>query len=454
MLVLNQKQPQELTLVAIDHLNVPKYVNSKDQKTTFSDKDHKIYLVLHQKTKNRRRQIHKALINFASENHHHLNVDVDSFIKLAPELKPEVVFETIYSAIGHHDIKPFSLKSKESEANESRVYNLVSKRHDFQKHFAREAIKTEYQHFARHLQDTPPNHGISTHYATLIKKHAEKYPQVKVHIINKAEAKKLGMGLFLGVNAGSDVEAQGVVLEYVTDPKLPRTGLVGKGITFDSGGYNLKPSQFLEGMKYDMSGAAIVLSSVFALAKAKAKANVVAIGLFTDNRIGHNATLPESVLTSMNGKTVEINNTDAEGRLVLADGITYLIREKKADRLVELSTLTGAIQIALGPWFTGAFTTNDELFHEFNKAAHKTDELIWRLPIIPEHLETMQASEIADLTNSEKSRDAGSSTAAAFLNAFAEHKPYLHLDIAATADTKGKRGTGVMVKTLFEFLNR
>jgi leucyl aminopeptidase len=156
------------------------------------------------------------------------------------------------------------------------------------------------------------------------------------------------MGLLLSVNAGSKVEPRVVVAEYIGDESKPKTALVGKGITFDSGGYNLKPSQFMEGMKFDMSGAAIMLSTVMALAKAEAKTNVVAVGCFTDNRIGSTATLPESVITSMNGLTVEINNTDAEGRLVLADGITYAIREKAATRIIEASTLTGAITIALG----------------------------------------------------------------------------------------------------------
>lgn len=450
MITLNQK-PELITLVAIHEVNAPAFVNAQDKMTTFSDRDAKIYLVLKKKTANRRRQIKDALTTFAKSNKLNVNVDVDSFIKCAPELKAEIVFNSLLETLDFNSTKLYSLKTNK-EKEKQVVYNLISKE-NFDEIFKKELIKTEATNFARRLQDTPPNIGTGTYFANLILEEAKKVPGIKAHVVNKAESEKLGMGLFLGVNAGSPVEAQAVVLEYVSDNTLPKTGLVGKGITFDSGGYNLKPSNFMDGMKFDMSGAAIMLSTVIALAKAKAKANVVAIGMFTDNRIGQNASLPEAVLTSMNGQTVEINNTDAEGRLVLADGMTYLLREKKVDRLVETSTLTGAIAVALGPWFTGAFTTNDELFHEFAKVTEYTGENIWRLPVLPEHLEKMQESAIADLTNAEKGRQAGSSTAAAFLNSFAEKKPYLHLDIAATADD-GKRGTGVMVKTIFEWLNK
>lgn len=453
MISLNNKK-EEITVVGINENQVPKFVNSEDGKATFISAEAKIYVVLKEKTNDRRNQLVKAMTNLVKEHKLSFNVDLDSFIKLAPELKPEVVFNILFETIDFNTFKVFSLKEQDTKAEKLKEsnYNFITK-HDLKQVWTNALIKAEYTNFARVLQDTPPNIGTSVYFAKKIETEAKKIAGVNVKIIGLSEAKKLGMGLFLGVNAGSHIEPQAVVLEYVSDAKLPKTALVGKGITFDSGGYNLKPSNFMEGMKFDMSGAAIMLSTVLALAKAKVKANVVAVGMFTDNRIGGTATLPESVLTSMNGKTVEINNTDAEGRLVLADGITYMVREKKADRIIEASTLTGAIQIALGHWFTGAFTSNDDLYEDVLKATNYTGERIWRLPVIAEHLEKMQESAIADLTNSEKGREAGSSTAAAFLNVFAESKPYLHLDIAATADN-GKRGTGVMVKTLFELLNK
>jgi leucyl aminopeptidase len=188
-----------------------------------------------------------------------------------------------------------------------------------------------------------------------------------------------------------------------------------------------------------------------ALAKAKAKANVMSVAMLTDNRIGGHATLTESVIKSYNGKTVQIDNTDAEGRLVLADGITYALRDGKADRVIESSTLTGAIVVALGKWHTGVFTKSEELWTELEAAAGTQPELVWRMPMIWEHLDRMKNTPIADLTNAEPTREAGSATAAAFLNVFAEGKPYMHLDIAGTADN-GARGKAVMLRSLFEML--
>lgn len=454
MITLNAKK-EELTLVAIDGTNVPKFVKEDDGAITFISEAKTIYLVLKGKKVDQQKAIIKTLTNFVKTNKYNVNLDVASFIKVMDQkLDAEIVFNTIVETIASVSFEAFSLKEKANKKDEKKdtIYNLVSTK-NFDQQFGKEMIKTEYVNFTRTLQDTPPNIATSVYLANAIVAEAKKVKGLKVTVLGRKEAEELKMGLFLGVNAGSHVEPQAVVLEYVTDEKLPRTALVGKGITFDSGGYNLKPSQYMNGMKFDMSGAAIMLSSIIALAKAGAKANVVGIGMFTDNSIGGHATKPEAVLTSMNGKTVEINNTDAEGRLVLADGITYVIRNLKADRIIEASTLTGAIEIALGNWFTGAFTTDDQLFADFEKASKYTGEGVWRLPVLEEHLKVMQASVLADLTNSEPGRGAGSSTAAAFLNAFAEEKPYLHLDIAATADDK-KRGTGIMVKTIFELLNK
>ncbi|ATZ18502.1 leucyl aminopeptidase [Williamsoniiplasma somnilux] len=450
MITLKGKK-QDLTLIAIDGVKVPKFVSDADLATTLISEEKVVYMVLKKAAPDKRKQLKKALTSFVGGNKHNINIDVDSFIKvIGKDLDKEIIFNTIIETIGQVSFKAFSMKEKQK--NNDAIYNLITSE-KMDKHFEKEMIKIEATNFARVLQDTPPNIATSVYLAEKIVEEAKKVKGLKIKVLGKKEAEKFGMGLFLGVNAGSNVEPQAVVIEYVSDAKLPRTALVGKGITFDSGGYNLKPSQFMDGMKFDMSGAAIMLSTIIALAKAGAKANVVGIGMFTDNRIGGTATMPESVLKSMNGKTVEINNTDAEGRLVLADGMTYAIREMKAERIIEASTLTGAIAVALGPWFIGAFTTNDKLFEEFHKATEYTGELAWRMPILAEHLEKMQESKIADLTNSESGRAAGSSTAAAFLNVFAEEKPYLHLDIAATAD-EGKRGTGVLVKTLFELLNK
>ncbi|CAG8625772.1 7989_t:CDS:1 [Ambispora gerdemannii] len=184
------------------------------------------------------------------------------------------------------------------------------------------------------------------------------------------------MGLLLSVNAGSHHEPRVVILRYFGDKKNKNDvlGLVGKGITFDSGGYNLKSSAALETMKFDMSGAAVVCASFLNLAQSKSKKNIVAVACLTENAIGGHATLTESVITSMNGKTVEINNTDAEGRLVLADGITYAIQKEKVTKIITVATLTGACVLALGENVTGVMTNNRDFYQQFIQAAEKSQE--------------------------------------------------------------------------------
>ncbi|AUF83297.1 peptidase M17 [Mesoplasma syrphidae] len=449
MITLNQKH-EELTLIAIDGEQAPKYVIANEGATTLIANENKIYLVLKAGNANPKKQVANALAKFVGTNKYNVNIDFDAILKLTGVDKTEL-FNTIVETISFVSHKQVNFKKDKDTANV--VYNILTAE-DFSKVYELAKIKTEFINFARDLQDTPPNLGTAIDLADKIVDAAKEIKNLKITVLNKKDIEKLGMGLLLSVNAGSSVEPRVVVAEYIGDETKPKTALVGKGITFDSGGYNLKPSQFMEGMKFDMSGAAIMLSTVMALAKAEAKTNVVGVGCFTDNRIGSTATLPESVITSMNGLTVEINNTDAEGRLVLADGITYAIREKAATRVIEASTLTGAITIALGRWATGTFTHDDALWNELEGFSKITGEQLWRMPIFSEHLEKVKKDTvIADLTNAAKGREAGSSTAAAFLNEFAEGKPFVHLDIAGTADVS-ERGTGVMLKTLFEMLSK
>nr|CAG8442380.1 7927_t:CDS:2 [Entrophospora candida] len=228
---------------------------------------------------------------------------------------------------------------------------------------------------------------------------------IEVEILNKKQIEKNKMGLLLAVNAGSHHEPRVVILRYLGDKENQKDilGLVGKGITFDSGGYNLKSSQYLECMKFDMSGAAAVCASFLALIKKKPKINVVAVACLTENAIGGHATLTESVITSMSGKSVEINNTDAEGRLVLADGITYAIQKEKVNKIVTVATLTGAVVAALGENLT-------------------------------ENTRTLKENtSIADISNIGSSRYMGASNGAAFLQEFVEKLPFIHCDIAGTA---------------------
>lgn len=330
MIKFNDKK-EELTLVCLTEVNNKPYVSDTDLSTTFISEDKTIYMVIKKDHKCLKTKIRNAFKKFVSTNKFNINVDVDSFLVFFDMCgcKKDAI-EGIYESIAFETFDKVSYK-KDTKPNEV-IYNLIT-REDVKELEQKEAIKMEFVNFARMLQDTPPNIATSEYLAEKIIQKAKEIDGLKVTVLAKKEATKLGMNLFLAVNAGSIYEPQAVVLEYVGDENEPKKALVGKGITFDSGGYNLKPSSAMEGMKFDMSGAAIMLSTVMALAKMKAKVNIVGIGMFTDNRIGSTATLPQSVIKSMNGLTVEIDNIDAEGRLVLADGITYVIREKQATEI-------------------------------------------------------------------------------------------------------------------------
>lgn len=318
-------------------------------------------------------------------------------------------------------------------------------------------IKTIFQavSFCRNLQDEAPNVLHSEAFAKLMSERFESDPKVACQILDREGIVKEQMNLLLAVNAGSQYEPRVVVLKYHGDPTNPKqtTVLLGKGITFDTGGYSLKPSNYQLGMKFDMSGAAIVISTLAAISELQLKVNVVAIACLTDNAIGSKATLVESVIKSKSGKTVEITNTDAEGRLVLADGIAYALEHIKPTQIIELSTLTGAISVTLGDWMSGVFVNPkaESLYLEILKSATKVNEKIWRLPVTEENV-MMMKSPIADLVNANKGYKGGSSNAAAFLFQFAGKTPFIHFDIAGTA-TKPENtfGTGVMIQTLVQY---
>ncbi|WP_348735924.1 M17 family metallopeptidase [Spiroplasma endosymbiont of Ammophila pubescens] len=446
MVLLNDKK-QDLTLKAIfkgDEINP--LVVQENGATTLISEEKTIYAYFEKALTFK--NVEDFIQNFMKTIKYSLNIDINTFKKGA-EANTHI-FKALAEGILYALNDNYNLKTDKKEKSVYTI-NLIHNCDKAPTIFKEIQIKMEFVNFARMLQDTPPNLMYPEFFAEKITTMAKGIPNLKVTVLDKKEIEKEKMGLLLAVNAGSYLEPRVVILEYLGDSnKKEKVGLIGKGITFDSGGYNLKPSTALTGMKFDMSGAAIVCSTVLALAKAQVKTNIAAVACLTENRIGGKATLTESVITSMNGKTVQIDNTDAEGRLVLADGITYAIRKLNVDKLIEASTLTGAILVALGKWLTGVFANNDAWYEQFAQAASKAHEGIWRMPILEEHTAVMRKTPIADLTNAESSRFAGSSTAAAFLCEFVEEKPYIHLDIAGTADTKDGRGTGVMIKTLFE----
>jgi leucyl aminopeptidase len=282
---------------------------------------------------------------------------------------------------------------------------------------------------------------------------------VTVDVISRQEAQKLGMGAFLAVSRGSTQEP--VMLHLTYKPKAStkkKIGLVGKGITFDSGGLSLKPPQSMEAMKMDMAGAACVLSVFKALPKLKPRVEVHGVCAFAYNMPGPDAIKPGDVVKASNGKTIEILNTDAEGRLVLADALVYAVAQK-VDSIIDLATLTGAVLVALGSKVTGAMGNDRRLLGQLMSAGDKADEAFCELPLVPDYKEQIKSS-IADLQNIGKVRgEAGSIIGGLFLEEFVDGKPWVHLDIAGTAWNDSPSaycptgGTGSVVRTLLEYLS-
>ncbi|KRG15213.1 leucyl aminopeptidase [Lederbergia galactosidilytica] len=313
-------------------------------------------------------------------------------------------------------------------------------------------IYGEATNSARTLVNTPGNLLTAADLATYARNLAEEV-ELEVEILEKEEIEKLGMGALLAVNQGSVEPPHMIVLKYQGKQEWEDViGLVGKGVTFDTGGYSLKPKTGIVGMKTDMGGAAAVLGAMEAIGKVRPKQNVVAVIPATDNMISGNAMKPDDVITSMNGKTIEVLNTDAEGRLVLADAMTYA-KQHGANYLIDVATLTGGVIVALGLDKTGALTNHEALFEEVLVASKETGEFIWRLPYTEQDKKRVRSSTIADLNNS-PGREGHAIMGGAFIGEFAEGTPWVHLDIAGTATTNkahslGPAGaTGVMVRTL------
>lgn len=283
---------------------------------------------------------------------------------------------------------------------------------------------------------------------------------VEVEILGEAEMYKLGFGALLGVGQGSAIESQLVIMKWNglgAKSKAAPLAFVGKGVTFDSGGISIKPAGGMEEMKWDMGGAGVVIGLMKALASRKAKINAVGVVGLVENMPSGNAQRPGDVVTSYSGQTIEVLNTDAEGRLVLADALWYTQKHFKPKFIVDLATLTGAIIVALGTSRAGLFSNDDKLAEQIFKTGAKVGEEVWRLPLGDVYDKQIN-SDIADMQNIGKEREAGSITAAQFLQRFVNNVPWAHLDIAGTAwskkdaDITPKGGTGYGVRLLNQLI--
>ncbi len=327
----------------------------------------------------------------------------------------------------------------------------------FRKGIKRAEIAAEIGALARDMANEPGNYWTAADFAHFARDLSANYP-IKSTILAKKKCQNLKMGGLLAVNQGSADEPRMVIMEYrCKKKKAPTLLLVGKGLTFDSGGISLKPGAGMADMKYDMCGGAAVMGAMLGIAKEQPKnINVIGIVPATDNMPSGSAVKPGDVITCYNGKTVEILNTDAEGRLILADALSYGVDKYKPDAIVDLATLTGAVIVGLGHHNTGLLSNDDDLTDKVTKAGAKCGEPTWRLPLGKEYSKQIK-SKVADIKNI-GGKGGGTITAAAFLEEFVDETPWVHLDIAGTAwgfteksyIPKGPSGTGA--RTLLELI--
>ncbi|HWZ45986.1 MAG TPA: leucyl aminopeptidase [Candidatus Saccharimonadales bacterium] len=325
-----------------------------------------------------------------------------------------------------------------------------------QRSFDQGRMVAESQNFTRELVNEPSNRLTPTMLADRARLMCESVG-LKCEIMGPAKIKELKMGAFWSVAQGSDEEPRLIVVRYepAGAPEKPVLGLVGKGITFDTGGISIKSADGMEKMKYDMAGGAAMLGAMRAIALLKPKVKVIAIVCATENMPSGKAQKPGDVQIAMSGKAIEIINTDAEGRLVLADGLHYA-RTLGCTHLIDAATLTGAIGVALGQVNAGLFANDEDIYQHFTQALQRSGEKFWRMPLDPEYLEIIR-SNIADILNS-GGRLGGAITAAMFLKEFVADTPWIHLDIASTTWIDDNRGwiakgpSGMAVRSLVEFV--
>lgn len=396
----------------------------------------------------------QTILNFASTIKRSYQVDVKSFVRKNLDIK--TVLKILHLKIDFATCTLFSRKKEEikeegeKEKNKKPKLSLYLREKEYLEFDNELCIISKTIEDARNLQIMPENFLNSEILAEKIVDDFQNIENLSIKVLSKRQIEELGMGLILSVNRGSTHEPRVVVIEYLGNKdQKEKTVLVGKGITFDTGGENTKGYN-MTGMKYDMSGSVIAAYSVKAAAQLKLNVNVSAIMMITDNRSDGDASLPENIYKSMSGKWVEVSDTDAEGRLVLADGLYYGAAVLKATTLIDIATLTGAITVALGRNYSGIWSTEDKLWNSFKNSANIALEKVWRMPFHKDFHKSNKSSKVADLKNWSPVSKTDCNSAAMFLKEFTESVPFIHCDVAGTADTNDIP-QGVLIYTLVEF---
>jgi leucyl aminopeptidase len=352
------------------------------------------------------------------------------------------------------DLRFRERRAADGKAGALKTVEIVGAGKDAKAGAADGAAIADAMNWSKDIMHAPSNFATPVALANEAKKLARGRRKVTTTILNEAQMKKLGMGSLLSVGEGSEKPSRLVVVEYKGGKGKP-IALVGKGVMFDSGGISLKPGGGMDRMKYDMCGGGGVLGAIRAAADMNLKLNIVAVVGAVENMPDGKATNPGDIVTASNGVTIEILNTDAEGRLVLADALAYTIKKYKPTKIVDMATLTGAVVIALGRHCVGAVANNDKMCADIIKAGEAIGERAWQLPLWPEHIADARST-IADIKNIGPPRQAGTIMGAALLSYFVDDTPWVHLDIAATAweDGAGRGPQGAGIRLLAEWLQR
>ena len=364
--------------------------------------------------------------------------------------------------LGNYTFTKYLSKEK---VEKKKVVKMVSLQWENSSSGFGEGLKTgrviaEATNYVKDLVNEPAGVANSLYVEKAARDIAACFSKVKINVLNEMELKKLGMNAMLGVNAGSDNPPKLVILEYNGGgAKEKYTAFVGKGITFDSGGYNLKPTKYIEEMKTDMAGAAAVLGTIQVAAELGLQKNLLGVMPLCENMVNGKAQRPGDIVKAYNGKTIEIGNTDAEGRLILADALAYTERKYTPEVIIDLATLTGACVVALGYYAAGLVSKDQELLNSLQEAGSASGDPVWALPFFEDYQDWMDGT-ISDLNNISqkgKGHEAGSITAGVFLSKFIEKARWAHIDIAGSAywgvegayTQKGATGSGVRVLSYY-----
>lgn len=351
--------------------------------------------------------------------------------------------------LGNYEFNKYKTDKKDSKLN---TINLHTDK-DINKNIENGKLLAEATIIARELINEPANVLYPKTLANKVVELGKEYG-FETEIYGKEKIEDLNMKSFLSVAKGSSKEPKFIVMRYKGNPQSDdKLGLVGKGLTYDSGGYSIKPTSGMVDMKGDMGGAGAVIGAMCAIAKAKLNKNVIAVVAACENLISGKAYKPGDIINSMGGKTIEVTNTDAEGRLTLIDAVYYIIHNENVNSVVDVATLTGAAVVALGTVASAIVTNDDNLYNKVEIAANLSTEKIWRMPVFDEYKKILKGKE-ADLNNS-PGRDGGCITAGLFIGEFVGETPWVHIDIAGTSGSskdsgyKSKGATGECARTLY-----